>query len=57
MQFIMHESGLRYFDPRNQEFTFVNAVSENKYYFTSIQIKGVESSRDIYATLIYPSSK
>ena len=30
MQFRINESGLHYFDPRDQEFTFVNTVSENK---------------------------
>ena len=27
MQFRMHESGMHYFDPRDQEFTFVNTTS------------------------------
>ena len=35
MQFRMHESGLRYFDPRDQEFNFFNTVSENKEGFTA----------------------
>ena len=30
MQLRMHEIGLNYFDPRYQEFTFVNTVSEKK---------------------------
>jgi hypothetical protein len=29
MQFRMHESGLHYFDPRDESFTFVNTVAEN----------------------------
>ena len=57
MQLRMHESGLHYFDQRYQEFTFVNAISDNKEGFTARQIKGVEVARDFYATLIYPSDK
>ena len=53
----MHKSRLKYFDPRDEYFTFVNTVSDNKEGFTGKQIKGPESSRDIYATLIYPSEK
>ena len=40
IQFIMHESGLHYFDRRDQEFTFVNTISDNKEGFTARQIKG-----------------
>ena len=57
MQFIMNESGLHYFDSRDQEFTFVNTVSDNKEGFTERQIKGTDVARDVYATLIYPSAK
>ena len=38
----MHESGLHYYDPRNDEFTFINTVSGNKEGFTQRQIKGAE---------------
>ena len=54
MQFIMRDIGLNYFDPRDQEFTFVNSVSNNKEGFTARQIKGAEVTRYIYVTLIYP---
>ena len=57
MQFIIHESGLHYFDPRYQEFTFANTVSNNKEGFTERKIKGAEVARSLYATLIYPSPK
>ena len=30
VQFIMHDSGVYYFDPRDQKFTFVSTVSEKK---------------------------
>ena len=29
MQFQIHESGLHYFDPRDEDLTFLNTVSEN----------------------------
>ena len=57
MEFRMHESGLHYYDPRNDEFTFVNTVSGNKEGFTQRQIKGAEVARTLYATLSYPSWK
>ena len=57
MQSRMHESGLHYFDPRDQDFTFVNTVSDNKEYFTWRQIKGVEVARVLYVTMIDPSDK
>ena len=54
----MHESGLHYYDPReNEQLAFVNTVSENKEGFTKRQIKGAETARTLYATLSYPSMK
>jgi hypothetical protein len=57
MEFWMHESGLHYYDPHNDEFTFVNTVSGNKKGFTQRQIKGAEVTQTLYATLSYPSWK
>ena len=57
MEFRMHESGLHYYDPHNEEFTFINTVSGNKEGFTQRQIKGAEVARTLYATLSYPSWK
>jgi hypothetical protein len=57
MEFRMHESGLHYYDPRTEEFTFVNTVSGNNEGFTQRQIKGAELARTLYATLSYPSWK
>ena len=57
MQFRMNESGLHLFDPRDQEFTFFNTVSDNKEGFTARQIKSAEVVMAIYVTLIYPSAK
>ena len=53
----MHESRLHYFDPRDEYFTFVNTVYENKEGFTVRKIKGAKDARDLSAVLIYPSSK
>ena len=58
MEFKMHESGLHYYDPRNESgLAFVNTVSENKSGFTKRQIKNAEAARTLYATLSYPSLK
>ncbi len=57
MEFKMHESGLHYYDPRNEDFTFVTTVSGNKIGFTKRQIKGAELARSLYAKLSYPSWK
>ena len=53
IQFRMYDSGLHYFYPRDQEFTFYNTVSNNKEGFTVRQIKGAEVARVLYATIIY----
>jgi hypothetical protein len=55
MEFRMHESGLHYYDPCNEEFTFINTVSRNKEGFTKRKINGAEVARTLYATLSYPS--
>ena len=60
MQFRMHKSGLHYFDPRDESFTFVNltlinTVSENKKSFTKRQIKAAEEAKSLYSKLAYPS--
>jgi hypothetical protein len=57
MQFRMHESGHHYFDPRDESFTFISTVLENKEGFMKRQIKLVEEARALYAKLCYPSMK
>jgi hypothetical protein len=57
VQFRMHESGLHYFDPSNEDYIFVNTVSDTKEGYTQRQIKGAEAARALYATLGYPSTK
>ena len=57
MEFIMHKSGLHYYDPCNKHFAFINTVSGNKEGYTHIQVKGAEVARNLYAKLCYPSWK
>ena len=57
MQFRMHEKVLHYFDPRDKAFTFFNTFYKNMKYFTKRQIMDGEVARQLYKTLIYPSTK
>ena len=57
MEFIMHKSGLHYYDLRNKHFAFINTVSGNKEGYTLIQVKGAEVARTLYAKLCHPSWK
>jgi len=57
MEFWMHESGLHYFDPRDEEFAFINTVSGNMKGLTKRQIKGAEAAWSLYAKLSYLSWK
>jgi hypothetical protein len=50
----MHSSGLHYYNPSQEEFNFVNTVSENKGAFKKRQIASAEKARDLYASLAYP---
>ena len=54
MDFIMHKSGLHYYNQRNNVFSFINTVSGNKEGYTQRQIKSVEVARTLYAKLCYP---
>jgi hypothetical protein len=57
MEFRMHESGLHYFDPRDEAHIFVETVSGNKEGFTQRQLKGAKLVTTLYATLGFPSNK
>jgi hypothetical protein len=58
MELCMHNCGLHYYDPRNENhLAFINTISENKEGFTKRQIKGAELARTLYKTLSYPSMK
>jgi hypothetical protein len=54
MEFRMHHSGLNYFDPRRNVFTFISTVYGNKEGFTKRKIKDAEVARTLNATLSYP---
>jgi hypothetical protein len=47
MEFRMHQSGLHYYDPREEEFTNPHTVSGNKDGFTTRQIKDAEIARTL----------
>ena len=57
MEFKMHSSGLHYYEPAYNDFTFVNTVDDNKKAFSKRQLKGAELAQTLYATLGYPSVK
>ena len=57
MHFKMHPRGLHCYDPRSEDFSFVNTVSGNMEGLTRRQIKNAEVARTLYATLSYPSLK
>jgi hypothetical protein len=57
MHFKMHSSGLHYYDPKDDEFAFINTVSENLRGFTKRQVKGAEQAKVLYSNLGYPSMK
>ena len=56
MLFKMHSSGLHYWDPINEDFSFINTVEENKGVFTKQQIANEDKARELYASLAYPSN-
>ena len=45
MHFIMHESGLNYYDPEDEKFVLVNTVKGNKESYSNQQIKAAEQAR------------
>jgi hypothetical protein len=58
MHFRMHSSGLHYYDPRDENFSFnIQTVTENKAGFTKRQLQGAELARTLYSNLGYPSMK
>jgi hypothetical protein len=57
MEFKMHSSGLHYYEPTHNDFTFVNTADDNKKAFSKRQLKGAELARTRYATLGYPLVK
>ena len=52
----MHSSGLHFYDPKREEFTFVVTVEENMKSFSKRQIASAEKARTLMAGLAFPSS-
>jgi hypothetical protein len=57
MIFRMHCSGLHYYDPSEEGFTFIETVDNNKLAFTKRQLQGAERAKVLYAGLGFPSVK
>ena len=54
MHFIMHESGIHYYDPA-EDFTFVTTVADKKKHYSKQQIKAADRVAKLYGTVTYPS--
>ena len=55
MVFRMHSSGLHFFDPRKNEFSFVVTVEDNMKPFSKRQIIAAEKARTLLAGMAFPS--
>ena len=55
MIFRMHSSGLHFFDPRREEFSFVVTVEDNMKPFSKRQIIAAEKARTLLAGMAFPS--
>ena len=53
--FRLHPCGLHYYDPRGEEFSFVNTVDGNILPYTKRQLEAADKARQLYASLAYPS--
>ena len=57
MIFKMHSSGLHFYDPKREDFTFVVTVEDNLKSFTKRQILSAEKARTLMAGLAFPSDQ
>jgi hypothetical protein len=58
MEFRMHESGLHYYDPLQEnaeQMAFVNTVAKNMSKFSKREVKGAEAAKALHITLEQPS--
>jgi hypothetical protein len=53
----MHSSGLHFYDPKREEFTFVVTVEDNLKSFTKRQILSAEKARTLMAGLAFASDQ
>ena len=56
-QFLMHDSGLHYYEPPKKDLIFLDTVSKNKEGFSKTQIKSVVKYQELQHTLGYPTAK
>jgi hypothetical protein len=57
MIFRMHSSGLHFFDPTKEEFSFVVTVDDNMKHFSKRQVTSAEKARSLLAGMAFPSSQ
>ena len=51
MEFLMHDSGLHYYEPTKKDLVFLNTISKNKECFSKIKIKSDVKARELQHTL------
>ena len=57
MEFLMHGSGIHYYEPPKKDLLFLNTVSKNKEGFIKRKIKSAVKYQDIQHTIIFPIVK
>ena len=57
MKFLMHDSGLHYYEPTKKDLVFLKTVSKNKKVFSKRQIKSVVKAQKLHHTLGFPTVK
>ena len=56
MVFKMHHSGLHFYDPKRDDFSFVVTVADNMKLFSKREVVGAEKARSLEAGLAFPSA-
>ena len=56
LHFCQSREGLYYYDTRNEEFSLVHTVAQNKQMYTDRQVNQAESARRLYAMIGRPSN-
>ena len=57
MEFIMHDSGLHYYEPPKKYLVFLNTEYKNKEGFNKIKIKSAAKAWEIQSTLIFTTDR
>ena len=57
MEFLMHDSGICYYEPTKKDLVLLNTVSKNKEGFSKIQSKGAVKNRELHHTLVFTTIK